>query len=204
MLIWVGTYLDGLKLVVWSSMKIMQMPPSKLLEQACTRARHKQSCGMTQKFTHSTYLQNANDTAALGRWFSHHVILGDTLLLSGPIGAGKTHFARALIQSKVGELEDVPSPSFTLVQTYEAPDFDIWHADLYRLSHPEEVVELGLEDAFSSAVCLVEWPDRLGQATPKSALWLEFAAQDEGRLVTVSGSPRFDLAFALLEDWPNK
>lgn len=100
---------------------------------------------------------------------------GDVLLLQGDIGAGKTHFARALIQSLLSEPEDVPSPTFTLVQTYETPRSEIWHADLYRLTSPDEVVELGLTDAFEDAICLVEWPDRLAELAPQSALRLDFS-----------------------------
>ncbi|KPQ06924.1 MAG: tRNA threonylcarbamoyl adenosine modification protein YjeE [Rhodobacteraceae bacterium HLUCCA12] len=104
---------------------------------------------------------------------------GDVLLLEGPIGAGKTHFARALIQSLLPVPEDVPSPTFTLVQTYEGAAFEIWHADLYRLTHPDEAVELGLTEAFETALCLVEWPDRLGPDRPKKALTLRFSAQPD-------------------------
>lgn len=98
---------------------------------------------------------------------------GDTVLLHGPIGAGKTHFARALIQSCLAEPEDVPSPTFTLVQTYETPYVEIWHADLYRISDPDDVVELGLTDAFENQICLVEWPDRLGPLVPANALTID-------------------------------
>ncbi len=106
---------------------------------------------------------------------------GDVLLLSGGIGAGKTHFARSVIQTRLaaaGLVEDVPSPTFTLVQTYEDGGVsEIWHADLYRLTHPpDEVEELGLIDAFSDAICLVEWPDRLGgDLVPDGAVSLELS-----------------------------
>ncbi len=104
-------------------------------------------------------------------------------MLSGPVGAGKSHLARALIRARLGAEVEVPSPSFTLVQTYEAPDrSEIWHADLYRLSNPDEVLELGLEAAFSSALCLVEWPDRLGRATPPGAHRLDLSHDGEGRI----------------------
>lgn len=123
---------------------------------------------------------------------------GDTLLLSGPIGAGKTAFARALIRAATSNpAEDVPSPTFTLVQTYATPQAEIWHADLYRLHHPDEALELGLEDAFTRAICLVEWPDRLGSATPPGALTCDFAAGPGGHSVTLSGAPPWP---ARLED----
>ncbi|MEC8041415.1 MAG: tRNA (adenosine(37)-N6)-threonylcarbamoyltransferase complex ATPase subunit type 1 TsaE [Pseudomonadota bacterium] len=105
---------------------------------------------------------------------------GDVLLLEGGIGAGKTHFARSLIQSLLLEPEDVPSPTFTLVQVYDGESCEIWHSDLYRLSDPDEAVELGLEEAFETAICLVEWPDRLADLTPQSALTLVFAVAEEG------------------------
>lgn len=107
-------------------------------------------------------LSDAEATADFARRLGQELQPGDTVLLSGPIGAGKTHFCRSLIQSRLMAAEDVPSPTFTLVQTYDSEAGEIWHADLYRLSDPAEVVELGLTDAFKSCICLVEWPDRLG------------------------------------------
>ncbi|MEL7282731.1 MAG: tRNA (adenosine(37)-N6)-threonylcarbamoyltransferase complex ATPase subunit type 1 TsaE [Pseudomonadota bacterium] len=102
---------------------------------------------------------------------------GDTLLLEGPIGAGKSHFARATILALLPQPEDIPSPTYTLVQSYHTGDAEIWHADLYRLGHPHDAHELGLLAAFDDAICLVEWPDRLGADLPDAALTLAFEPQ---------------------------
>jgi tRNA threonylcarbamoyladenosine biosynthesis protein TsaE len=124
-------------------------------------------------------LPDAEATAALGERLAALLQAGDTVLLHGPIGAGKSHLARAFIQRRLGRLEDVPSPTFTLVQTYDT--------DLYRLSHPDEVLELGLGDAFSTAICLIEWPDRLGSHTPSNALNLRLTDLGEGRAAHIWG-----------------
>ena len=132
---------------------------------------------MTLRHTFSS--PDATATFALA--LSKVIKAGDVILLQGPIGAGKTHFARSLIQARLaaaGRHEDVPSPTFTLVQTYEDGDSEIWHADLYRLTHPDEVDELGLIDAFETAICLVEWPDRLGDLTPDNAVTLNLTSTD--------------------------
>ena len=131
----------------------------------------------------SLFLPDEAATDGLAKRLAPKLNAGDTLLLSGPIGAGKTHFSRALIRACLGADTEVPSPTFTLIQTYEGHGPEIWHADLYRLSHPDEVIELGLEAAFSTGICLVEWPDRLGDLTPATALNLTFAVEGEGRRV---------------------
>lgn len=125
---------------------------------------------------------DATATAAFARALAPRLGAGDIIELEGGIGAGKTHFARCLISARLAEPEDIPSPTFTLVQTYDARDgVEIWHADLYRLSTPDEAVELGLDEAFETAICLVEWPDRLADLRPPSALRLSLAAtQTEG------------------------
>ncbi len=118
---------------------------------------------------------------------------GDVLLLEGQIGAGKTHFCRALIQSLLDFPEDVPSPTFTLVQIYDTDISEVWHADLYRLSHVDEVEELGLFSAFDDSICLVEWPDKLENLTPSHALKLSFSLVPENenaREITLIWSDR--------------
>lgn len=124
-------------------------------------------------------------TCAIAARLAPRLRAGDVLLLHGDIGAGKTHFARCLIQSLLPVPEDVPSPTFTLVQVYDGPECEIWHADLYRIGSATEVVELGLEDAFDSAICLVEWPDRLRDLAPDTTLDIDLSqgdAEDARRL----------------------
>lgn len=116
-----------------------------------------------------------DETAQFARRLAEQLHPGDVLLLSGPVGGGKTHFSRSVIQSLMDFPEDVPSPTFTLVQTYDTTKGEIWHADLYRLTDASEVEELGLLEAFDTAICLIEWPDRLGALAPDSALHLSFA-----------------------------
>ena len=150
-------------------------------------------------------LADADATRQLAERLAFALAPGDVVLLDGPIGAGKTHFARALIQARLaaaGQSEDVPSPTFTLVQTYQAGQVEIWHADLYRLTHPEEIAELGLEQAFTDAICLVEWPDRLGPFKPDTALELTLTpdARTDARVAQFSGdSARWKRVFDLLE-----
>ena len=132
-------------------------------------------------------LADEGATSALASQIAARLAPGDTLLLEGEIGAGKSAFVRALIRARLGRMEDVPSPTFTLVQTYEDDASDIWHCDLYRLTHPDEALELGLDEAFETAICLIEWPDRLGDAAPKSALTLSFVANTDAHHVTISG-----------------
>lgn len=141
--------------------------------------------------THTLELNALADTYALAHHIGDHVFPGLCVALSGDVGAGKSTFARAVIQhlmGKSGQVEDVPSPTFTLVQTYMLQDLEIWHADLYRISHPDEVLELGLLDAFSDSLCLIEWPDRLGQDLPHDALRLHLrpGALLDQRICTLS------------------
>jgi tRNA threonylcarbamoyl adenosine modification protein YjeE len=144
------------------------------------------------------YLADETETDRLGRCLAGVLTAGDVVLLEGPIGAGKTQFCRALIRARLGYEEDVPSPTFTLVQTYEA-DVEIWHADLYRLTHPDEVLELGLEEAFEQAICLVEWPERLGPYQP-AGIRITFSPQGAGRRARIEG--RAEVLAAVAADFP--
>lgn len=147
-------------------------------------------------------LPNEEATLRLAETLAPLLKAGDTLLLDGPIGAGKTAFARALIKTLQAQAgappEDIPSPTFTLVQTYWAGALEIWHADLYRLLHPAEAIELGLEEAFSSALCLVEWPERLGTYLPKGALLLDLrpTKAETERHIKITGSTEWELRLA--------
>lgn len=126
-------------------------------------------------------------TAALARMLAATLLPGQTILLDGPVGAGKTHFARAFIRARQGDAaEDVPSPTFTLVQTYDDPiGTEIWHADLYRLTDPSELAELGLDEALTDAICLIEWPDRL-ERLPDGAITVAIATQADPDLRNIT------------------
>ncbi|MDN5785816.1 tRNA (adenosine(37)-N6)-threonylcarbamoyltransferase complex ATPase subunit type 1 TsaE [Pseudorhodobacter sp.] len=150
----------------------------------------------------SLFLPDAAATNRLGGLLAAVLAPGDTVLMSGDIGTGKTHLARALIQHRLGRAEEVPSPSFTLVQTYNADGVEIWHADLYRLSHPDEVLELGLDSAFDTAICLVEWPDRLSDIAPADALHICLRVEADGRRVEICGG-RDGLLQTLTQAWTN-
>jgi len=114
---------------------------------------------------------------------------GDVLALTGELGAGKTTFSRGLIQSALGQDEEVPSPTYTLVQTYELGSHELWHCDLYRLAAPDDVLELGLIDMEPDIISLIEWPDKMGRHLALDALNVHIAFKDDGREVILSGPP---------------
>jgi tRNA threonylcarbamoyl adenosine modification protein YjeE len=134
------------------------------------------------------HLPDPAATARLARAVAKRARPQDVIALHGELGSGKTFFARAFI----GE-EDVPSPTFTLVQIYERPEGRIWHFDLYRLDTPDQAIELGIEEAFAGAISLIEWPERLGPLLPRERLdvALAFAADPEARDATLTGRGRW-------------
>ena len=130
-------------------------------------------------------------TQALAACLAGKARLGDVLLLSGPLGAGKTSFARAFIRACAGDPKlEIPSPSFTLLQTYDTPIGPIAHYDLWRLADHRAMEELGWDEALAGIV-LAEWPDRLGPLTPADALHIAISLIPEGREISLSGAKRW-------------
>lgn len=142
---------------------------------------------MTTRLNTTLFWPTEEETLQFGRRLAPLLAPGDVLLLEGEIGAGKSFLARAIIRARCGEEIDVPSPTYTLVQTYDDGPVEIWHADLYRLTDPEEATELGLIDAFDSAICLIEWPGQLGPDRPDTALTISLSATETGHRAVFSG-----------------
>ena len=145
-------------------------------------------------------------TVRLGAALAGPLSPGDAVLLAGPLGAGKSALARALIQALIEAREaEIPSPSYTLVNVYETPRGTVWHADLYRLGGgAEELEELGLAEALQGgALVLVEWPERLGGALPARRLEITLSAPAAGgRAARIAfHGPGWKRVAAVLEQW---
>lgn len=143
----------------------------------------------------SIVLPDAEATTRLGAAVAARLQPGETVLLYGPLGMGKSTLARGLVRALTRPDEDVPSPTFTLVQFYESHP-PVAHFDLYRLTRPEEATEIGLDEALDDGCAVIEWPERLG---PDPAAWLgpdiltiTLAEQGDGRAATVSGVGAWD------------
>ncbi len=134
-------------------------------------------------------LPDPASTEALGVRLAGVLAPRDVVFLKGDLGAGKTTLARGLIEAWTGET-DAPSPTFTLVQTYDGPAGPLWHMDLYRLKHPEEALELGLEDGLEQALLLIEWPERLGALAPADRIEIALAPDGAGRIARLCGYGR--------------
>jgi tRNA threonylcarbamoyl adenosine modification protein YjeE len=130
-------------------------------------------------------------TTALGTRIAAGLGVGDAVALRGDLGAGKTTLARAILRG-LGVREDVPSPSFTLVQHYETPRLAVRHYDFYRIETPDELNELGLDEALDDGAVLIEWPERAPEYIPADALHVELTvAGDHDRRARLSGPKRW-------------
>jgi tRNA threonylcarbamoyladenosine biosynthesis protein TsaE len=126
-------------------------------------------------------LPDEASTIRLGEALAQRLRRGDAVCLSGGLGAGKTTLARALIRALTQPEEEVPSPTFTLVQTYDGRDFPLAHFDLYRLESAGEALELGLDEALDTGAAIIEWPERLGVNLPLDRVDVELAVQGDAR-----------------------
>ncbi|MEL7128821.1 MAG: tRNA (adenosine(37)-N6)-threonylcarbamoyltransferase complex ATPase subunit type 1 TsaE [Pseudomonadota bacterium] len=134
----------------------------------------------------SLKLPNDAATRAIGVAIAPILRRGDVLALYGGLGAGKTTLVRGLIQTLCGAGTEVPSPTYTLVQTYDAPAFGLWHFDLYRIETPHELEDLGWDDT-AAGVAIIEWPAHAGPALPAWRLDIHLAPDGSGRRVTLEG-----------------
>lgn len=142
---------------------------------------------------HTLNLPDAEATLALAGRIAAVIKAGDAILLSGDLGAGKTTLARGVIAALTGE-EDIPSPTYTLVQTYQTKDgLTLSHADLYRLETDDELLELGLEESWTEGAAIIEWPERLGTLAPADRLEIELSALGEaGRIANITAHGRWE------------
>jgi tRNA threonylcarbamoyl adenosine modification protein YjeE len=147
-------------------------------------------------------LGDLDATRDLGRRLAALVQGGDTIALYGPLGAGKTELARALIRARAGAEIEVPSPSFTLLQDYRLAGLTIRHIDLYRVEAPSELIELGLEAPAGDEAWLIEWPERAEALLPEDRLevTLEQGAMPDARLARLLGGPSWTDRLARLHD----
>lgn len=140
-----------------------------------------------------TGVEDEAGTAKIAAAVASVVRPGDVIALKGDLGAGKTSFARSLIRALTTAEQDVPSPTFTLVQTYDSTAGTIWHLDLYRLESEEETWELGIEEAFATGISVIEWPERLGRLMPKDHLTVTLRQDPEGpsdrRSISIEATP---------------
>ncbi len=148
-------------------------------------------------------LTDAEATTRLGARIAPRLVPGEAVLLYGPLGMGKSTLARGLIRALTGPDEDVPSPTFTLVQFYPS-DPPVAHFDLYRLTRPGEAVEIGLDEALDEGCAVIEWPERLGD---DPAAWLGpdrltvvLAESGDGRVATVSGAGAWEAKLKDIHD----
>ena len=149
----------------------------------------------SQRFERTLPLFELAATQALGARIAASLKVGDAVALQGDLGAGKTTLARAILRA-LGVTEEVPSPTFTLVQYYETPKLHVRHYDLYRIESPAEVEELGLEEALDDGAVLIEWPERALAWLPADRLHVSLSLKDGARQAQISGPERWQAPFA--------
>lgn len=149
-----------------------------------------------QTFLKTLRLNSLKETLSLGQHFAAILTQKDVIALQGDLGAGKSTFARALIRILCPTVTDIPSPTFTLIQSYTPKNLalgPITHADFWRLKHPEEVLEIGIEEILCEGITLIEWPERMGTFLPPRALCISFTlppnAPPEARCISIKGPP---------------
>lgn len=144
----------------------------------------------TSVYQHDMDLPSEAATVSIARRLAAVARSGDVIALNGDLGAGKTSFARGFIAALTGRAEEAPSPTFTLVQTYDSARGTIWHFDFYRLARPDDALELGLEDALADGITLIEWPERIAGLLPKERLDLKLSftpGNDNSRHLHLAG-----------------
>jgi tRNA threonylcarbamoyladenosine biosynthesis protein TsaE len=142
--------------------------------------------------TFSFFLPDEAATERLGASLAKRLRPRDVVALQGGLGVGKTTLARAILRAASGDPAlIVPSPTFTLVEIYDTPMGVFWHFDLYRLEEPEQVFELGWEEARADGMALVEWAERLGTLLPRERLTVTLAMEGDGRRADLEGEARF-------------
>jgi tRNA threonylcarbamoyladenosine biosynthesis protein TsaE len=142
--------------------------------------------------TFSFFLPDEAATERLGAVLARRLRPRDVVALQGGLGVGKTTLARAILRAASGDPAlIVPSPTFTLVEVYDTPVGVFWHFDLYRLEEPEQVFELGWEEARADGTALVEWAERLGTLLPSQRLTVTLAIEGDGRRADLQGEARF-------------
>lgn len=125
------------------------------------------------------------DTIKCAQEFAKKLKGHEIVALDGTLGMGKTVFVRSVIQELSNSQTDVPSPTFTLLQTYDTSKGTIYHFDFYRLKTPEEAYEIGIEDAFTDGICFIEWPEKIGTLLPQNAIHIVFTNLSEGRQIEI-------------------
>lgn len=148
----------------------------------------------SQPFAHSVHLADMAATEALGARIAAGLETGDAIALEGDLGAGKTTLARAILRA-LGVSEEVPSPTFTLVQVYETPRLTVRHYDLYRIENPAEMDELGLDDALAEGAALIEWPERAEERLPSDMVRVALSIGQGLRSARLTGPAKWGQYF---------